>query len=120
MPITGFAGVILWTDNLEAMTDFYRDTLGLTPHSVRPYFVAFKLGGLRLSIGEHSDVTGRTREPHRVMVNLETDDIKGDFERLHSQGVRFIRTPEREHWGGWVATFEDPDGNMLQLLEMGE
>ncbi len=31
--------------------------------------------------------------------------------------VNFDRVPEQEHWGGWVATFRDPDGNMLQLLE---
>ena len=33
------------------------------------------------------------------------------------QGVQFIREPEEESWGGTVATFSDPDGNILQLLE---
>ncbi len=26
--------------------------------------------------------------------------------------------PEQESWGGWVATFKDPDGNVLQLLQL--
>jgi len=26
--------------------------------------------------------------------------------------------PEREHWGGWIATLQDPDGNILQLLQL--
>ena len=35
---------------------------------------------------------------------------------VKDQGVEFIREPEREDWGGWIATFLDPDGNVLQLL----
>jgi catechol 2,3-dioxygenase-like lactoylglutathione lyase family enzyme len=31
-------------------------------------------------------------------------------------GVVFERPPEREDWGGTVATFHDPDGNTLQLF----
>ena len=119
MATIGLAGVIIWTGNLDVMREFYQEKLGLTPHSVRPNFIAFKWGDVRFSIGEHSAVRGRSPDPHHIMVNLATDDIHGDYERLRSHGVRFIRPPEREHWGGWVATFEDPDGNILQLLEMG-
>ena len=52
------------------------------------------------------------------MVNLGVDDIHAEHERLVSQGVEFTRPPEREHWGGWVATFTDPDGNTIQLLQL--
>ena len=51
------------------------------------------------------------------MVNLDVEDIHAAHERLSDAGVEFIRPPEREHWGGWVCTFADPDGNILQLLE---
>ena len=115
--IEGVAGVIIWTDNLAAMTAFYHDTLGLPLHSERPHFVAFEWGDMRFSIGAHTEVSGKTREPHRIMVNLATSDIRALHARLSAAGVRFIRPPEREHWGGMVATFADPDGNLLQLLE---
>ena len=115
--IEGVAGVIIWTDNLAAMTAFYRDTLGLPLHSERPHFVAFEWCDMRFSIGAHTEVSGKTREPHRIMVNLATSDIRALHARLSAAGVRFIRPPEREHWGGMVATFADPDGNLLQLLE---
>jgi uncharacterized glyoxalase superfamily protein PhnB len=39
-------------------------------------------------------------------------------ERLAEAGVEFLRQPEQESWGGWVATFRDPDGNTLQLLQL--
>ena len=51
------------------------------------------------------------------MINLGVSDIQKVYEKLTSQGVNFIRPPEQEHWGGWVATFEDPDGNILQFLQ---
>jgi len=115
--IQSVAGVIIWTEQLEPMAAFYRDVLGLALHSTHPDFVAFELGGLRLSVGEHSMVHGRASEPHRIMVNLGVVDIHASYRTLRSRGVEFIRPPEREHWGGWVATFRDPDGNLLQLLQ---
>ena len=115
--IRGLAGVIIWTDDLGRMVDFYRDTLGLTPHSERPHFVSFKWGDVRLGIGSHSGVKGRSSDPYRVMVNLDVGDIHATHERLLGAGVEFIRPPEPERWGGWVCTFTDPDGNILQLLE---
>ena len=115
--IEGVVGVIIWTDDLDGMLAFYRDVLGLRPHSVRPDFVTFKWGDMRLSLGVHSKVKGRTQEPHRVMVNLGVDDIQSVYRTLRSKGVEFLRPPEKEHWGGWVSTFQDPDGNVLQLLQ---
>ena len=115
--IEGVIGVILWTDNLDGMVEFYRDTLGLAPHSVRPNFVAFKWGEMRLSIGTHDKVSGKTLEPFRIMVNLGVEDIQKVHGTLVRRGVKFDRDPEQEHWGGWVASFRDPDGNILQLLE---
>lgn len=118
--IQGVAGVIIWTDNLERLSSFYRGTLGFTPHSVRPDWVAFSFGEVRLSLGVHSQVAGPARDPHRVMVNLAVDDILAVTQRLVKGGVVFTRLPEQESWGGWVATFQDPDGNMLQLLQQPE
>ncbi len=115
--IEGVVGVVIWTEDLETLVGFYRDTLGLTPHSVRPDFVAFRWGNMRLSIGKHSLVRGSSAEPYRVMVNLGVSDIHRLHEELTAKGVQFSRPPEQEHWGGWVATLSDPDGNTLQLMQ---
>ena len=115
--IDGVVGVVIWTDNLEGLVAFYRDTLGLEPHSVLPEFVAFQWGDMRLSLGTHSEVHGQSREPLRVMVNLGVEDIHKVYRALSARGVSFTRPPAQEHWGGWVSTFSDPDGNTLQLLQ---
>ena len=115
--IQNLAGVIIWTDDLERLSAFYRDVLGLTLHSVRPDFVAFSFGDVRLSLGKHRQVSGPARDPYRIMINLGTTDMHRLYRRLEARGVTFIRAPEQEQWGGWVATFADPDGNILQLLQ---
>ena len=111
-------GVTIWTGDLERLRRFYRDTMRLPLHSDHGDFVAFRWGDMRFNLGSHDDVQGQSREPYRVMINLGVDDIKDECRRLAAEGVEFIRTPEQESWGGWVATFKDPDGNVLQLLEM--
>jgi predicted enzyme related to lactoylglutathione lyase len=114
--IGGIAGIVISTDNWAAMTAFYRDFLGFTPHSVRSDGAQFKWGDVRLTIGSHSEVHGRTGEPFRIMINLLVSDIHTAAEGLSRRGVNFMREPSRERWG-WLATFQDPDGNTLQLLQ---
>ena len=111
------SGVIIWTGDLPALREFYCETLGMRPHSDRPHFVSFKWGGLRFAIGSHDRVSSAARDPHRVMVNFDATDIHALHAELTAKGVEFIRPPERESWGGWVASFLDPDGNIIQLLE---
>ena len=115
--VENVAGIIIWTDDLERLASFYRETLGLQPHSVKPDSVAFSFGETRLSLGKHDQVTGPARDPYRIMINLGVTDIHGLFRRLRDKGTPILRPPEQEHWGGWVATFRDPDGNILQLLQ---
>lgn len=117
--IDGVAGILVWTapDRFEAMEAFYVDTLGLEPRSRRPGFVNFAWGSTRLTVSIHAGVRGRSVEPTRIMINLLVADIHHVTERLRRNGVRFSRQPEQESWGGWVATFADPDGNILQLLQ---
>lgn len=80
--------------------------------------MSFKWGNMRLNIGTHSEIFGANKEPNRIMINLEVDDIQHEFSQLESKGVIFTSKPTKQPWGGWVCTFLDPDQNTLQLLEM--
>ena len=115
--ITGVVGVIIWTNDLDKLLDFYINTLGLEPHSAQTDFVSFRWDGIRLGIGQHSEIEDCIEDRYRVMVNFGVDDIHREYDVLLSRGVQFIRSPELEHWGGWVSTFLDPDGNILQMMQ---
>ena len=114
------AGVILWTEQARfpAMRDFYVDVLGLAPRSERDGFVNFDWDGTRLTVTTHDEVRGASAEPFRVMVNFAVGDLDAFHHRLTQSGVRCLRSPAPEHWGGRIATYADPDGNLLQLLEL--
>jgi uncharacterized glyoxalase superfamily protein PhnB len=120
--ITGLAGVIVYTtaERYPETRSFYVDVLGLNPRSDRDGFVNFELGNQRLTITVHSELEGPNTDPLRVMVNLASSDIDSDFAAAVDAGARSLRPPERESWGGKVATLTDPDGNIVQLLQVAE
>ncbi|MFM2121128.1 MAG: hypothetical protein RL722_2596, partial [Pseudomonadota bacterium] len=41
-------------------------------------------------------------------------------QELDARGVQFTGRPERQPWGGTLATLRDPAGNELQLVEYPE
>ena len=113
-------GVIIGTppDRFEAMRRFYVETLGLPVRVDRPGHLNFQWGTTRLTIGAHGELNGATSDPLRVLINLEVDGIEAVVARLRAAGVTFLREPSQEAWGGWIATFEDPDRNTLQLMQL--
>lgn len=77
-----------------------------------------ELGGVHFGIASHSLVHAPAAEPHRLLLSFSTDDIQRDHAALVAKGVEFVRPPEQEPWGGLIATFVDPDGNYLQMMEI--
>jgi predicted enzyme related to lactoylglutathione lyase len=117
--ITGLRGATIWSEDLNHLLPFYRDVLGLPVVVDTPGFVV--LGpreGPALALGTHSEVRGRNADPARHMVGLTTDDIAKDWKRLKEAGVEFVEDP-KDYGSVWVATFKDPEGNLLQLLQFG-
>ena len=115
--IKGLRGATIWSEDLNNLLPFYRDTLGLPVGIQIPGFVV--LGDLAqpvLSLGTHSEVRGRNADPARHMVGLSTDDIDSDFKRLRDRGVEFVENPT-DYGTLRIATLKDPEGNLVQLLQ---
>jgi len=111
-------GIIIWTENLENLLDFYElifDSKVSKKKETSAYFIK---NNFKFFIAEHSEVNGNSKDPNRVILNLETNDLEIEYQRLINAGVRFIRIPEFENWGGKVATFEDPEKNRVNLIEL--
>jgi len=113
------AGLIIWTEasQFASMRSFYSDILELPIRSDRKELINFELNDFRLTIAVHSQVKSSSKDPLRIMINFGTTQIHKTFNTFKHKGVEFLRNPEQESWGGWVATFADPDGNIIQLLE---
>ena len=118
--ISGLGGVIVYTteQRYPAMRAFYVDVLGLSPRSDRPGFVNFELNEQRLTVTTHSQLVGANTDPLHVMINLVSSDAAADHAAAVAAGAVSVRPPERESWGGIVATLQDPDNNFVQLLQV--
>jgi lactoylglutathione lyase len=62
-----------------------------------------------------SDAEGRALVGRFVGVTLEVPDVLATYEHLVARGVDFVEPPEKQPWGGILAHFRDPDGNVLTL-----
>jgi predicted enzyme related to lactoylglutathione lyase len=116
MEVTGIS-VQLATSNLDEMRAFYRDVVKLAP-APEMGDGSFQFGPAgSLFIVDHSEVSGPTKEPARAVLDIHITGIDAEHERLKAAGVKFIREKGTEYWGGVISTFNDPDGNTIQLME---
>lgn len=101
----------------ERLGAFYREVLQL-PEAPEMGPGAFKIGATdMLLLVDHSEVSGPTNEPARMLLDLHVEDIDAEHARLEKAGVKFTRDKGLEYWGGVISTFNDPDGNTVQLMQ---
>jgi predicted enzyme related to lactoylglutathione lyase len=108
---------IIGTKQPQALAAFYEKVLG-KPADMSDRKVGYwmwQLGAAALTVLDHSEMGGKTKDPGRVMFNLETPLVKEEFKRIKALGAVVIRDPY-ELEGGWIATLADPDGNYFQLM----
>jgi len=110
--------ILLFSENPSKLVEFYTKILGKEPGWSGGDFTGFDAGSCFITIGPHDKVKGKSQTPERIMFNFETDDVKGDFERIKELGAKVIADPYHPSEEGemWIATFADPDGNYFQLV----
>ena len=80
-------------------------------------YTGWALGSGWLTVGPHDQVKGKNMHPGRLIWNIETKDVQGDFDRLKAAGGIVIAEPYGfEGEEGQIATFADPDDNYFQLM----
>ncbi len=109
--------VMIGTKQPKVLAAFYEKVLGKPAGMVdeEQGFYGWEAGAAYLSILDHSQMGGRTKDPGRIMFNFETQQVKEEFARIKALGAAVIREPY-EMEGGWIATLADPDGNYFQLV----
>lgn len=110
--------LLLSSEDPQALVDFYTKVLHTEPGWSGGDYTGFQLGSGGLVIGPHDKVLGKSTNPERMIFNLETDDVEGEFERIKNiEGVKVIAEPYHptESPDDWLATFADPDNNYFQI-----
>src|SRR5260221_7263694 len=99
----------------KTLADFYEKVFNRKPDMSEEGFSGWLVGKTFFSVGEHSQMTGNTKDPGRIMFNFETNEVKEEFERIKALGAKVIKEPY-EMSGAWIATLAYPDGNYFQLM----
>jgi predicted enzyme related to lactoylglutathione lyase len=109
--------IMIGTTQPKVLAAFYEKVLGKPAQMVDDAygFYGWQAGTAYLSVLNHSEMVGHTKDPGRMMFNFETTQVKEEFERLKALGATVIKEPY-DMEGGWIATLADPDGNYFQLV----
>ena len=124
MSTPALGSILLGTADPDRLRDWYAAALapgdsggGFT--EVTPTMFAGTFGDTSLLIDGRSDVADKNPEPGRVVLNFHVDDARAVAEHLNSLGVTWlVELEERE--GGLFGTLVDPDGNHVQIIELGK
>lgn len=111
-----FNSILIGSDNPQRLAEYYSKLFG-EGWSDGSY-TGWNLGEGVVNVGPHSEVHGKNAAPGRLIFNIESDDVKGDFERFKAAGATVIREPYNfeQAPNTWIATFADPDDNYFQLM----
>jgi catechol 2,3-dioxygenase-like lactoylglutathione lyase family enzyme len=118
--------VPIFVSDQQRALEFYRDKLGFEVVMDDPYSgyrwitVAPVKSGPQLILYHPGMYPGgdaklRSRVGSWTGIVFFTDDIHGDYQKLSQHGVHFDDPPSEQSWGGWLASFTDPDGNSFHL-----
>ncbi len=116
------SSVMIGSSDAKKLAEFYEKVIEKKPDMEESGWYGWSLGNCFLSIGNHSEVKGKSKNPERIMFNFETKDIKGEFDRIKSCGATVVAEPYSmsDAKDPDVATLADPDGNYFQLMRPWE
>lgn len=110
-------------EEFGAAADFYEKALGLTcaARNEAAGVAIFELDcGPTLVLEQFESDEEDEEEPldgRFTGITLAVNDVQAAYERLRERGVEFLGLPETMPWGGIMAHFCDPGGNILSLLQ---
>jgi predicted enzyme related to lactoylglutathione lyase len=113
-----FNSILIGSDNPQRLADYYTKVLGEPTWQGDGYW-GWLIGSGMVSVGAHSEVHGQNPQPGRLIWNIESSDVKGDFERFKAAGAIVVREPYAfgdDQNQADIATLADPDDNYFQLV----
>ena len=114
-----FNSILIGSADPGRLTEYYSRLFG-EPAFAEGGYTGWQIGSGWVTIGPHDQVSGKNAQPGRLIWNVETADVRGEFERMKAAGAIVVREPytmdEDATDSGFIATFADPDDNYFQLM----
>jgi predicted enzyme related to lactoylglutathione lyase len=111
-----FNSLLIGSEDPEGLSEYYSKLFG-EPSYADGGFTGWQIGGGWITVGPHDEVNGKNAHPGRLIWNIETADVQGEFDRLVAAGATVVKEPYSPgEFEGLIATFTDPDDNYFQLM----
>ena len=110
--------ILIGSEEPGRLSAFYAKLFG-DPTWEDSGYTGWQVGTGILSVGPHDQVKGMNEQPGRIIMNIESADVQGDFERFRAAGATVVQEPYNPGGDGEemrIATLADPDGNYFQLV----
>ena len=115
-----FNNILIGSEDPQRLVDYYTKVFG-KPAMAEGGYTGWQIGSGFFAVGPHSEVHGKNPAPGRLIWNIATADVKGDFDRMKAAGAIVVREPYSfdeipDAANAWIATLADPDDNYFQLM----
>ena len=108
--------VYYWVTDMDRAVEFYRDVMGLRlTRRDGSNWAEFDAGPVRLAL--HRAVEGRPMQPGGATAVFGVEDLDAVRAELAGRGAPFDEHLGEVEGFARFASFRDPDGNAVQLIE---
>jgi predicted enzyme related to lactoylglutathione lyase len=114
--------VNVFVSDFERAVGFFQETLGLPLQFADEKFgyASFAPEGVRFGVArvDPDSPEQRALVGRHTGIGFGVPDLRDAHAQLEAKGVRFTMEPTKQPWGGFMATFADPDGNVFYLDQL--
>ena len=111
--IEGIKTVLHPVSDLDRAKAVYTALLGITPQADSSYYVGYEVAGQQIGLVPGGAAQGMTSP----VAYWHVTDIEAKLAEVTAAGATVKESPRNVGAGRLVATFTDPDGNVLGLLQ---
>ncbi|HEY2286902.1 MAG TPA: VOC family protein [Streptosporangiaceae bacterium] len=109
----GIKTVLHPVSDLDKAKAVYTALLGAEPTADAPYYVGYDVAGQHIGLVPHAAQQGMTAP----VAYWHVPDIEAKLAEVTAAGAEVKEAPRDVGGGRLVATFTDPDGNVLGVLQ---
>ena len=84
--------ILIGSADPARLVEYYTKVFG-EPGFTDGGYTGWQIGTGFMTVGPHDQVTGKNAQPGRLIWNIETPDVKGEFERMKPAGAIVFREP---------------------------
>jgi predicted enzyme related to lactoylglutathione lyase len=111
--VQGIRTVLHPVSDIEKAKPVYTALLGVEPQADSPYYVGFDVAGQHIGLVPGGGPQGLTTP----VAYWHVDDIEAKLAEVTAAGATVKDAPNDVGGGRVVASFADPDGNVLGLIQ---